>query len=193
MEAPAHRAGIARLDPLPGETIIDIGCGPGAALSRLGRAVGPTGIVMGIDLSPAMCNRARDRLSRKGISHGGVVEASATCLPVATDSADACFISFLLDLLSAEQIADVLAEVNRILTTGGRVCVIALSASQSTPMVRAYKGLRRRGLQSILDCRPIQTASIIRRSSYTIQSSDQIRVWGLPIDLIVATPTSREY
>lgn len=42
----------------PGERVLDIGCGRGAALAPLARATGPTGRVLGIDLAPRMVARA---------------------------------------------------------------------------------------------------------------------------------------
>jgi len=45
---------IAELAPAPGERCLDVGCGRGAVLFPLAQAVGPTGSVVGIDLSPNM-------------------------------------------------------------------------------------------------------------------------------------------
>jgi SAM-dependent methyltransferase len=48
--------------PQPGTTVLDVGCGCGATLIELVRAVGPTGKVVGIDISEPMLGRARERL-----------------------------------------------------------------------------------------------------------------------------------
>lgn len=45
---------VAELDPRPGERALDVGCGRGAVLLRLVRAVGTGGHVVGIDLAPRM-------------------------------------------------------------------------------------------------------------------------------------------
>ena len=50
---------IARADAKAGERIIDVGCGCGATSLALAQKVGPTGHVLGIDISAAMLNRAR--------------------------------------------------------------------------------------------------------------------------------------
>ncbi len=60
----------------PGERVLDVGCGRGAALLPLGRAAGPTGHVLGIDLAPRMVERtARDV---RGMPHVEVRIADAS-------------------------------------------------------------------------------------------------------------------
>ena len=49
-----------------GDTVVDLACGTGANLPHLARAVGPTGRVVGVDLSPGMLDRARQRAEAHG-------------------------------------------------------------------------------------------------------------------------------
>jgi len=49
-------------EPKPASTVIDVGCGCGATTIELARAVGPSGRVIGVDLSQPMLGRARERL-----------------------------------------------------------------------------------------------------------------------------------
>ena len=58
---PLGLAGIDVLQPVPGERIIDIGCGCGQTSLALAARVGPTGSVVGIDLSRPMLEVARRR------------------------------------------------------------------------------------------------------------------------------------
>lgn len=51
---PIARGPVEELEPVPGERALDVGCGRSAALFPLAAAVGPTGPVLGIDLSPRM-------------------------------------------------------------------------------------------------------------------------------------------
>ena len=57
---------VEALGPRPGERVLDIGCGRGAATSLLARAVLPTGAVDAIDLSPAMVEHTRALLAAQG-------------------------------------------------------------------------------------------------------------------------------
>src|SRR5437870_4818327 len=66
-DATAAFAGVAcpvsHADLLPGETIIDLGCGGGLDSLYAGRCVGPSGHVVGVDFAPAMIARAQRLLT----------------------------------------------------------------------------------------------------------------------------------
>lgn len=53
------------LDPRPGDAVLDIGCGQGITSIKLAERVGPTGRVLGLDISPAMIDGAKSRLSEQ--------------------------------------------------------------------------------------------------------------------------------
>lgn len=61
-----RRAGIALLAPDAGSVVIDLGCGTGLNFPALVDAVGPTGLVIGIDRSPDMLAMAQRRVDREG-------------------------------------------------------------------------------------------------------------------------------
>jgi hypothetical protein len=58
---PAYAAAVVEVGLHPGQTALDAGCGTGRALSDLRAAVGPTGHVLGLDLTPEMLATARGR------------------------------------------------------------------------------------------------------------------------------------
>ena len=66
---------IERLRLAPGDTVVDLGCGTGANFSFLEKAVGPSGRIIGVDLSAAMLERARSRLRRNDWTNVDLVEA----------------------------------------------------------------------------------------------------------------------
>jgi SAM-dependent methyltransferase len=74
---PFGRAVLDRLAPLPGERILDIGCGAGATLLELAPAVGSTGEVVGIDPSRPLLELARTRVAAAGLSNVTLLEADA--------------------------------------------------------------------------------------------------------------------
>ena len=70
-----HRRAVEALALRPGDTVVDLACGTGANLPHLVEAVGPTGRVVGVDLSPEMLGRARQRAERAGWANVELVEA----------------------------------------------------------------------------------------------------------------------
>jgi demethylmenaquinone methyltransferase/2-methoxy-6-polyprenyl-1,4-benzoquinol methylase len=68
---------VERLALRPGDAVIDLGCGTGLSLSLLVDAVGPGGRVTGVDASPHMLARARQRVEAAGWRSVELVEAFA--------------------------------------------------------------------------------------------------------------------
>jgi ubiquinone/menaquinone biosynthesis C-methylase UbiE len=58
---PLGRIAIERLGVVAGERILDVGCGCGQTLLQLADLTGPSGQVLGVDISPPMLERARER------------------------------------------------------------------------------------------------------------------------------------
>lgn len=66
--APTGEAGLAALDPRPGEAMIDLGCGSGATSAGLWQRVAPDGFVLGLDLSADQIELARRRFAADGLA-----------------------------------------------------------------------------------------------------------------------------
>lgn len=66
---------VSRLAPLPGEVILDVGCGVGANFEAIRSAVGPSGRLIGIELNPKMLAMARTRIEHHGWTNVELVQA----------------------------------------------------------------------------------------------------------------------
>ncbi len=92
------------LGPMPGATVVDVGCGTGLNLSWLHRAVSPGGRVIGLDASPSMLAAAQRRIRRHGWSGvdviSGDVDRLADVLASADITPDAFVATFVLSLLN---------------------------------------------------------------------------------------------
>ncbi len=83
----------------PGETVLDFGCGAGADLCIAGLLVGPTGRVIGFDLTPAMVQKARANAERTGLANVTVYEADIAQVPLQDASADVVISNGAINLL----------------------------------------------------------------------------------------------
>ncbi|HEX8744098.1 MAG TPA: methyltransferase domain-containing protein [Thermoleophilaceae bacterium] len=102
---------------LPGERILDVGCGPGYYVAELAERVGEAGHVSGVDLSAAMLALAKGRCAE--LPNTDFREGDATALPFDDGVFDA-----VVSVQVLEYVADVeaaLAELHRVLRPGGRV------------------------------------------------------------------------
>jgi len=81
---PLGRLAIARLAPRPGERVLDVGCGAGQTALELAAAVGPSGTVLGVDISEALLARAQERITNTaGASNVQLLRADAGRHPFA--------------------------------------------------------------------------------------------------------------
>jgi demethylmenaquinone methyltransferase/2-methoxy-6-polyprenyl-1,4-benzoquinol methylase len=74
-----RRQVIAALDVRPGDTVVELGCGTGLNFELLQKQIGPTGRLIGVDLTDAMLVEARQRVTKKGwrnveLVHGDVLD-----------------------------------------------------------------------------------------------------------------------
>jgi len=123
---------VAALDLDPGDTVVEMGCGTGANLPYLRRAVGPGGRAVGVDLTGPLLARARARVAREGWANVHVVQGDATTAPVA--GADALLATFVVGLLDdpATAVEDWCALVagDPGDGAGGRVALVDATASE---------------------------------------------------------------
>ncbi|MFJ8156042.1 class I SAM-dependent methyltransferase [Streptomyces sp. NPDC094468] len=117
-DGPAYAAAVAELGLRPGDRVLDAGCGTGRALPPLRTAVGSSGQVLGMDLTPAML-QAAERAGRH--RDGTLVLADVAALPVLSESLDAVFAAGLIAHLP--QPGRNLRELARVVRPGGRLAL----------------------------------------------------------------------
>jgi ubiquinone/menaquinone biosynthesis C-methylase UbiE len=94
---PVAQGLVEELDVQPGEHVLDLGCGRGAALHPLALATGPEGSALGIDLAPRMVERTARDLQHLPQVEVHVDDASAPHLPASSyDVVSSCLVLFFL-------------------------------------------------------------------------------------------------
>lgn len=101
----------------PGERVVDVGSGAGFDSFLAARAVGPTGFVTGVDMTPQMLAKARATAAQLGLEHVEFKDGFAEELPVPDGWADVVISNGVFNLCPDKRAA--FQEVFRVLRPGG--------------------------------------------------------------------------
>jgi SAM-dependent methyltransferase len=105
----------------PGDVVLDLGSGAGIDLLLAAKKVGHTGKVIGVDMTDAMIEKARDNIASAGLTNIEVRKGIIEDLPVDTASVDWVISNCVINL-SPEKLK-VFSEIARVLKPGGRMLV----------------------------------------------------------------------
>ena len=132
--APLGLAAIERAAPRAGERVIDVGCGLGQTSLQLAARVGPTGSVLGVDISTPMLERARERARAERVTQVRFENADAQTYSFPPASFDLVFSRFGV-MFFADPVA-AFANLARALRPGGRVTFVCWQAFAQNPWMR---------------------------------------------------------
>jgi ubiquinone/menaquinone biosynthesis C-methylase UbiE len=125
--APLATQLVARADLAAGDSVLDLGCGRGAALFAAAESVGPSGHALGIDLAPGMVERTALDAERHGLSQVRVEHGDADHPPVRDTGWDAAVAAFVLFFLP-DPVATA-TRVREVLRPGGRFVLSTFDVS----------------------------------------------------------------
>jgi len=116
---------------LPGERVVDVGCGGGIDSLIAAKMVGPQGRVVGVDMTPAMVLKARSSAAVAAMKNVEFREGFGESLPVEDGWADVVISNGVLNLMPDKDAA--LREMARVLQPGGRLQIGDILVQKAVP------------------------------------------------------------
>jgi arsenite methyltransferase len=103
----------------PGSVVVDLGCGAGTDLLIAAQMTGPTGRVIGVDMTAPMLERARQSATEMGLRNVELHESLIEALPLDDASVDVVISNGVIDLVPDKDA--VFDEIDRVLRPAGRL------------------------------------------------------------------------
>jgi ubiquinone/menaquinone biosynthesis C-methylase UbiE len=181
----AREVGLSLLDARPEESILEIGFGTGSSIVPLATAVGASGKVLGVDISPGMLAVTEERVRRA--NPGATIDlrvAAVPPVPFVDASVDGVFMAFTLELFPDDTISAVLLEARRALRAKGRLAVVSMALGSDEERHRLPERMyvwMHQHFPHIIDCRPIDVEQHLKDSGFTVLRTTRIGIWGLPV------------
>jgi SAM-dependent methyltransferase len=133
--ADVTEAALAAAAPMPGEIVLDVGCGTGTTTLRLADAVGPSGQVLGVDISEQQLGLARQRVAVTGTTRVQLVLDDAATHDFAPESFDLCFTRFGV-MFFADPVA-AFRNIRRAMKPNGRLLLAVFRSGSENPWATA--------------------------------------------------------
>ncbi len=131
--APVVEALVGRADLRTGEQVLDLGTGTGAVAQRAAAIVGPSGHVVGVDISPEMLALARRSADSRSLANLTLLEGRAETIPTEDGAFDvvlACLsIMYVIDREAATR------QIGRVLKPRGRFVAAVWAGSEQCDIV----------------------------------------------------------
>lgn len=184
---------VEKLAIKPGDRIIDVACGAGAVALRAAEKTGPTGNVVGVDISSNMIDFARKNLQKSNLGNVKFELGDMEHLDYEEDSFDA--VSCCLAVFFSTNITNTISSLWRILRPGGRLVLATPSRNMLHPVSAVFLDLvemsapdldvslpwstteRIAALRAIIDSTDIESSAVFDHEDAVVELSNPEEGW----------------
>jgi ubiquinone/menaquinone biosynthesis C-methylase UbiE len=170
--------------------VFEFGCGTGRlALALLSEHLAPEATYRGVDLSPTMVGLAERRLAPFASRARVVVTDGSPPTGEPSESCDRFLSTYVLDLLSEEDIAATLREAHRMLRPEGLLCLTSLTTGAgpvSRRLARFWSVVHRMSPSLVGGCRPLDLVEHLPSGAWKLRHQARVAPFAIPSEVVVA-------
>jgi ubiquinone/menaquinone biosynthesis C-methylase UbiE len=186
-ETHARRRALELANIHSGEAVLEVAVGTGLTFSEILRA-NPDGENIGIDLTPAMLQKAKQKASKTSHKNYQLSLGDAYHLQFSDLRFDLLVNNFMFDLLPEGDFAAVLAEFKRVLKPGGRILLINMTKAERFYQ-KVYEGIYQLNPRWLGGCRGVLLAGYVQKVGFADVHRETVSQLGFPAEIITATKT----
>lgn len=189
-EGPALRELLRSGDFASANSVFEFGCGTGAFAAKLMTIMSADCRYVGIDVSPKMTRLATSRL-KPWAARATVKLSDGSAVLSEADSAFDHFVSnYVFELLSPDYAAKILAEVHRILSSKGKLCLVSLGCGTSGfagLLTALWEAAWKWKPALVGGCRPTELRTLLDPAQWSIDHLRTVVSFGVPSEVLVAS------
>jgi ubiquinone/menaquinone biosynthesis C-methylase UbiE len=184
-ETRARERAIARAKIRDGEAILEVAVGTGLTFFEILKA-NPNGENAGIDLTPAMLEKARRRAAQAGTTNYQLAAGDAYNLQFPDAHFDLLMNNYMFDLLPEKDFPIVLAEFRRVLKPGGRLVLINMTRGEHFYQ-KFWENVYNFNPRWLGGCRGVFLREHLQSAGFQNIEREMLSQFGFPSEIISAT------
>jgi len=173
-------------------SVFEFGCGTGRFAERLlENHLPPNARYAGVDVSTTMVDLASKRLARFGDRAQVAASTGAVVFGAPDASVDRVVVTYVLDLLSLDDIRQFFTEARRILVPGGRLCSVGLTvgAGGLSHIISSIWGAVHRLSPAVVGgCRPLEVVRLLPGEEWHVLHHEGVVAWSVPSEVLIVQP-----
>ena len=169
-----------------GESVLEVATGTGLTFVEILKA-NPNGRNVGVDITPAMLERAERKARASGIENYQLLVGDAYRLRFADREFDLLMNNYMFDLLPERDFPSVLAEFRRVLKSDGRLVLVNMTQG-TRPHQNFWEMVYRINAKWLGGCRGVLLEESLRASGFREIYRETTTQFGFPSEIVVATP-----
>jgi ubiquinone/menaquinone biosynthesis C-methylase UbiE len=195
-ETPATRDLIAHASFETAQSVFEFGCGTGAFAEQvLAHHLPQEARYLAVDGSATMVRLARARLERFGARVTVRQTDGSLQFGERSGAFDRFVSTYVLDLLSPSEIAQLLSEARQLLIADGYVCLVSLTRGSIPParlVTWAWTRLHALSPWLVGGCRPLELRDGLKEQGFHLDYAQVLTRFGIPSEVVVASKPSGE-